>query len=394
MRKTSGIVKAVPVVLLALFLLISCGPEEYNGFNLTKNKGVMCVELPFPSGSDAFVTIPLSYYQISEVHIKNLADLYNRFNLEADDTIAFYKTIAGQLADFDSEIILEDDRRSFEKWKSAMYGQNLSDAAPLAEKISGSIESLVSVIRELSGQDPLLNTTFTAEDFFNARGKTEEIKAASAFISHLYPGVKIISEFSERTPFVLDETLYIDFPLVASVNEEGESLLLLPESGKFPSIKMPRLFYEKIHSIAKKMAIYYNSFSETDRQVVTELFEGSSELHLLEYNLLDFFPMDKDRVILLDWLRYVMSLPRNEALSLTGGLKAFCRAQWLYSYKIISVLDDINWNCSYYGDKDVAVRKTWTDYVYKKQDFLDALVFFEESFPDIAFVRSLDEKIQ
>ena len=71
-------------------------------------------------------------------------------------------------------------------------------------------------------------------------------------------------------------------------------------------------------------------------------------------------------------------------------LASFCRAQWLYSYEIISVLDDINWNCSYYDDKEYAVRKTWNDYVNKKQDLLDALAFFEETFGGITFIRNLD----
>lgn len=390
MNKTSGIVKAVLIFLLPLFLLTSCGPKEYKGFNITKVSGVPCVELPSLSEAAALFPVPLSYYQISEAHIKNIVDIYNRFNLEADDTIEFYEQLADKLASLDSEVLLKEDQKSFERWKTGEAGQNSAEASAFAKKLASSIRSLVSVIKQLSHQDPLLNTSFSAEDFFLENAKTSEVKEVAAFLSVFYPEQKIISEFSERTPFVIDPAAYVDFPLAASVNSEGEATLLLPFDGNLSSFKMPRFFYEKIHSIAKKMANYYNSFSETDRQVVTELFEASSELNLLRYNLLDFFPTDEDKVILLDWLRYIVSLDRDDAFFLTGALASYCRAQWLYSYEIISVLDDINWNCSYYSDKKEAVQKTWNEYVYKKQDLLDALVFFEESFPDIAFIRSLE----
>ena len=127
---------------------------------------------------------------------------------------------------------------------------------------------------------------------------------------------------------------------------------------------------------------------------MTELFESCSELRSLTYNLLDFFPTDSDKDILLEWLRYIVSLDREDALFLTGGLAAFCRAQWLYSYRIISVLDDINWNCNYYESEAEAVKKTWNDYVNKNQNLIDAIAFYEMSFPDIAFRKDFYDKIQ
>ncbi len=390
MRKTSGMVKAVPVVLLSLFLLTSCGPKDYNGFKLTKQSGARCVELPSPSQDGSVINIPLSYYQVSEAYIKNIVSIYNAFNLESEDTFDFYENAAAMLVNFDTKLLLEDDKRSFDKWKSASSGKNVKDAKPFAKETAAAIKTLVSVIKKLSRQDPLLNKSFASEDFFSENGKTKEVQNAASFIAQFYPGVKVISDFSERTPFVIDESKYIDFPLAASVNKEGEATLIVPDGGKLATFKMPVLFYEKLRSIAQKMANYYNKFSETDRQVVTELFEGCSELHLLNYNLLDFFPTDSDRKVLLDWLRYIVSLRRDDAMFLTGGLASYCRAQWLYSYEIISVLDDINWNCDNYDDKEAAIKRAWNDNVYKNQDLMDALVFFEESFPDLKFIRNLD----
>ena len=104
MSKSSGTIKATLVIMLAVFLLTSCGPTEYNGFKIVKQDGEKCLELPLPtddtqSGS-VTVKIPLSFYLVSEAHLKNFADIYNRFNIEADDTIAFYEDVANQVENF------------------------------------------------------------------------------------------------------------------------------------------------------------------------------------------------------------------------------------------------------------------------------------------------------
>ena len=408
------------VILLAVFLLTSCMPKEYNGFKIAKQDGTYCIELPFISAGDTqsgstIVNIPLSFYLVSEAHIKNLADIYNRFNLEADDTLAFYEDIANQVESWNSALLKKDDVRGFEKWKSAKSGQNVADAEPFAKKYGEAVQTLVAVLKKLSRQDPLLNTNFAAEDFFNANGRTREVKDTAAFFAEFYPGVKIISEFSGRTRFVIDKSKYVAFPVAATINKEGEAKLIETDtdakigadgsvstdindgnanSNGLRSFEMPVMFYEKLHSIAKKLAKNYNNFSKTDQQVVTELFESCSELRSLTYNLLDFFPTDSDKDILLDWLRYIVSLDREEALFLTGGLAAFCRAQWLYSYRIISVLDDLNWNCGFYDSETEAAQKTWNDYVYKNQNLIDAIAFYEKSFPDIAFRKDFYDKIK
>ena len=207
-----------------------------------------------------------------------------------------------------------------------------------------------------------------------------------------FPGIKIITEFSERTRFAVDEALFVDFPVAASINKEGEASLI--SAANLRTFKMPVVFYGKLHSIAQTLAKNYNNFTKTDQQIVTELFESCSELHKLTYSLLDFFPTENDRDILLAWLRYIVSLDREDSLFLTGGLAAFCRAQWLYSYRIISVLDDLNWNCDTYENEAEAAKKTWNDYVHKNQNLIDAFAFYENTFPDIAFIKNLDLKIQ
>ena len=396
MNKASVTVKTVLVLILAAFLLISCGPSEYNGFKIVKQDGERCVQLPYPapSSESSTILVPLTYYQVSEACIKEVVELYNSFNINADETLSSYEKLATRLASWDSAVIPEKSQKSFGKWFSANSGQNVTAAKPFAEKYCESVEVLVDVLRHLGKQDPLLNTAFTAEEFFNANGRTREVKAAGTFIEQCFPGVKIISEFSERTPFVINEADYIDFPVAAVINKEGEASLRPADSSGLPTFKMPVLFYDKLHSIAQTLVKNYNAFSETDRQTVTELFESCSAVHSLTYNLLDFFPTDGSKAVLLDWLRYIVSLDREDALLVTGGLASFCRAQWLYSYEIISVLDDINWNCSYYENKEEAVKKTWNDYVYKNQNLIDAFAFYENTFPDIAFIKNLDLKIQ
>ncbi len=400
MIKSSGTIKAAFGILLAVFLLTSCGPTEYNGFKIVKQDGEKCLELPLPtddtqSGS-VTVKIPLSFYLVSEAHLKNFADIYNRFNIEADDTIAFYEDVANQVENWDSSLLPEKERRSFERWKkSAGISADSSQKSLLnelfAKKYAESIKRLVAVLKKLSKQDPLLNTNFAAEDFFNENGRSREIKESADFVAKCYPGTKIIAEFSERTPFVVDESLFVEFPVAASINKEGEATLI--SSANLRTFKMPVLFYEKLHSIAQTLAKNYNNFSKTDQQIVTELFESCSELHSLTYSLLDFFPTKSDKDILLAWLRYIVSLDREDSLFLTGGLAAFCRAQWLYSYRIISVLDDLNWNCETYTNETEAAKKTWNDYVHNNQNLVDAIAFYENTFPDIVFKKKFDDKI-
>ena len=428
MRKSS---RTTLGLLLAVFLLTSCMPKEYNGFKISKQNGAYCIELPtVPSSavsSDlseiSIIKIPLSFYLVSEAHLKNFTDIYNGFNIEADDTIAFYENIASLVENWDSSLVLEEDRKSFERWKAAGKSAEKSSASvgnvftseSFVKKYAESMGIFVGILKKLSRQDPLLNTSFTAEDFFNSNARTREVKEAASFVEQFYPGVKIISEFSERTRFVIDESKYVAFPVAATINKEGEATLIraskdvkigadgsdstdingdASNSNNLRSFEMPVMFYEKLHSLAKKMAKNYNNFSKTDQQIVTELFESCSELRSLTYNLLDFFPTDSDKDILLEWLRYIVSLDREDALFLTGGLAAFCRAQWLYSYRIISVLDDINWNCNYYENETEAVKKTWNDYVNKNQNLIDAIAFYERSFPDIAFRKDFYDKIQ
>jgi len=419
MRKSS---RTTLGLLLAVFLLTSCMPNEYNGFKISKQNGAHCVELPSISSSAvssdlseiSIIKIPLSFYLVSEAHLKNFTDIYNGFNIEADDTIAFYENIASLVENWDSSLVPEEDRKSFERWKaggnvfgksagkSSSSDENAFTAESFVKKYAESMRTFVSILKKLSRQDPLLNTSFTAEDFFNSNARTREVNEAASFFEQFYPGVMIISEFSQRTRFVIDESKYVAFPVVTSINNEGEAKLIFADSdlnggavsNDLHSFEMPVMFYEKLHSLAQKMAKNYNNFSKTDQQIVTELFESCSELRSLTYNLLDFFPTDSDKDILLEWLRYIVSLDREDALFLTGGLAAFCRAQWLYSYRIISVLDDINWNCNYYESEAEAVKKTWNDYVNKNQNLIDAIAFYEMSFPDIAFRKDFYDKIQ
>ena len=394
MNKASVTVKTVFVLILAAFLLTSCGPKEYNGLKITKQDGERCVEVPFASAEKSTTTVPLTYYQVSEACIKDVAELFNRFNIESEEMLTSYEQLALRLKRYDSAIIPEKERKSFEKWTAANSGQNVADSSAFAQEYSAAVSTLVDVLCRLSKQDPLLNTSFTAEDFFTQNGRTKAVKDAAAFVAQCYPGINIISEFSERTRFVINEDDYVDFPVAAIINKEGEASLRPAADTPFPTFKMPVLFYEKLHSIAQSLAKNYNAFSETDRQTVTELFESCSAVHSLTYNLLDFFPTDSDKAVLVDWLRYIASLDREDALSLTGGLASFCRAQWLYSYDIISVLDDINWNCSYFGSEEEAVKRTWNDYVYKNQGLMNALAFYEDTFKDISFIKNLEVKIQ
>lgn len=402
MSKSSGTIKATLVIMIAVFLLTSCGPTEYNGFKIVKQYGEKCLELPLAvtdgnqSGSET-VKIPLSFYLVSEAHLKNFADIYNRFNLEADDTLDFYEDVANQVENWDSSLLPEKERRSFERWKKAVGISTDSSQKSLtnelfAQKYAESIKRLVAVLKKLSKQDPFLNTSFAAEDFFNENGRSREIKDSADFVEKCFPGTKIITEFSERTRFAVDESLFVDFPVAASINKEGEATLI--SSANLRTFKMPVVFYEKLHSIAQTLAKNYNNFTKTDQQIVTELFESCSELHKLTYSLLDFFPTENEKDILLAWLRYIVSLDREDSLFLTGGLAAFCRAQWLYSYRIISVLDDLNWNCDTYENEAEAAKKTWNDYVHKNQNLVDAFAFYENTFPDIAFIKNLDFKIQ
>ena len=406
MSKSSGTIKATLGIMLAVFLLTSCGPTEYNGFKIVKQDGVQCLELPLPETGDtisgsATVTIPLSFYLIAEAHLKNFADIYDRFNIEADDTIAFYEDIANRIQAWDSSLLLGKERKSFERWKKSAgksadsvltkSAQNPLPNELFVKKYSESMKLLAGILKKLGRQEPLLNTSFAAEDFFNENGRSREIKEAAAFVSKCFPGVKIIEDFSERTRFNVDESRFVEFPVAASINKEGEATLI--STANLRTFKMPVLFYEKLHSIAQTLAKNYNYFSKTDKQIVTELFESSSELNKLVYNLLDFFPTDSDKEILLDWLRYIVSLDREEALFLTGGLAAFCRAQWLYSYRIISVLDDLNWNFDTYENETEAAKKTWNDYVHNNQDLVNAIAFYENTFPDIAFKKNFDDKI-
>ena len=390
MNKASVTVKTVLVFVLAAILLTSCGPKEYNGLKITRQDGERCIEVPFASAEKSTTTVPLTYYQVSEACIKDVEDMFNRFNIEAEETLASYEQLVLRLESYDPSIMPEKSQKSFSKWTVANSGQNVDAASAFVKEYSSAVRTLLEVLRRLSKQDPLLNTAFTAEDFFSLNGRTKAVKDASSFIEACFPGIKIISEFSERTPFVINEADYVDFPVAATINKEGEASLRNAGSSPLPTFKMPVLFYEKLHSIAQSLAKNYNAFSESDRQTVTELFESCSAVHSLTYNLLDFFPTDNDKSVLLGWLRYIMSLNRDDAQALTGGLAAYCRAQWLYSYEIISVLDDINWNCSYYENEQEAIKKTWIDYVYKKQGLMDALAFFEETFKDITFIQNLE----
>lgn len=389
----NGITRHARILILSLIagtamILTSCASKEYNGFKVVRQNGEQCVSFP-SENSSASLTLPLTYYQVSEVYLESFAEMYNRFTLEAKNVVAWYEESAEDYTTFNSALIPEEYRASFEKWVSLRSPETTARTEAFMKSYRQSYAALAGVLYELGRQDPLFNQDFSTQAIFDEYATTPDVKAALAFFSTYYPTVKIISSLQEQTPFILNSENFTDLPVTVELNEIRDFSII---EGELESIKIPVSLYKKLSSIAQTIAENYNSFSVTDRQLTDSLFEESRKMNDFFFTVNDFFTTPDEIAVFVDWMRYIASIEQEDAAFLRTSLKNFGRAQWEYSYELISVLDALNWYADYTGSKEKAAQTVWNDYVQDSKMLTEAIQFYEKTFPGLTFITSLDDR--